>query len=74
MTETSPAAAQLLSPRELQVVRLLAEGQTLARISGMLGISRGSVSTHSGRVYRKLGVHSAHQAVVAAAKLGLIEL
>jgi len=74
MTATSPAAAQLLSPRELQVVRLLAEGQQLAQIAQTLGISRGSVSTHSGRAYRKLGVHSAHQAVVAGAKLGLIEL
>ena len=68
------AGTQPLSPRELEVLKLLASGLTLAAIAAELGVHRGTVATHSSRAYRKLGVGAAHQAIVEAHRLGLIEL
>jgi len=49
----------LLTARELDVVKGIMLGQTEAGIAVQLGISTNTVHTHLGRVYKKLGVHSA---------------
>lgn len=56
----APARAErpALSPRELQVAEALASGMTRPEIARQLGLSLHTVVTVSGRVYRKLGVHS----------------
>ena len=54
-----------LSPRELEVLRLLARGRSAAHIQGELGIAEGTVKVHARNIYRKLGVES---------KQGLIDL
>ena len=54
-----------LTPQELQVARLLAEGLTNARVAGELGIAPNTARIHTERVMRKLGVHS--RAAVASA-------
>ena len=48
-----------LTSRELDVVRGIVVGETEAGIAIRLRISPNTVHTHLGRVYRKLGVHSA---------------
>jgi len=71
------ARKKLLSeftPRELDVLRLLAEGHDTANLATRLGIAPHTVEWHVRHVIEKLGVHSKLQAVVAAARLGLIEL
>jgi len=45
-----------LSPRELQVARLIAHGQTNRQIAAATGISERTVDTHVGRILRKLDV------------------
>jgi DNA-binding NarL/FixJ family response regulator len=60
-----------LSPRELEVLRLLARGLSAAAIAERLVISRKTVSTHLQHVMAKLGVHSRAQAVAEAYRLGL---
>ncbi len=51
--------AQLgLTPRELEVARLAAEGLTRQEIAGRLNISENSVKTHLEHVYGKLGVRN----------------
>lgn len=60
--------------RELDVLRLLAEGLGTGTIAIVLGIAPHTVEWHVRHLIEKLGVHSKLQAVIAAARLGLIEL
>lgn len=62
------------TPRELEVLRLLAEGHDTGTLSVRLGIAPHTVEWHVRHVIEKLEVHSKLQAVIAAARLGLIEL
>lgn len=70
-----PDAAQdhRLSPRELEILRLLAEGRSQPEIAARLVISPKTVSTHIQRLLGKLGVHSRAQAVALAYQRGLVE-
>lgn len=62
------------TPRELEVLRLLAEGHDTVTLARRLGIAPHTVEWHVTHVIEKLRVHSKLQAVIAAARLGLIEL
>ena len=53
---TPPSAAELLTPRELQIVALVAEGNVNKQIADVLRISEWTVSTHLRRIFAKLGV------------------
>jgi len=59
-----------LTPREREVVRLLAAGLTYAQMGHALGISLHTISTHIKNVYRKLEVHNAPAAVSRAFSMG----
>jgi len=65
-------AAGLLSERELEVVRLVAEGLSNQQIAERLVISLPTVKTHVGNIYNKLGVGNRTRAVSRARTLGLI--
>ena len=52
-----------LTARELDTLRLLAEGISFSQISHILVISKSTVSTHAANIYRKLDVHSRTEAV-----------
>jgi DNA-binding NarL/FixJ family response regulator len=58
-----PPAAKL-SPREEEVLELLANGALYKEIAGTLGISLDTVRTHLRRIYEKFHVHSRTEAVV----------
>lgn len=62
-----------LSDRELQILTLLSEGLVKKEISGRLDISYGSVATYIRRIYEKLNVLNAAQAVGKAHRLGLLD-
>jgi DNA-binding CsgD family transcriptional regulator len=51
-----------LTPRELEILGLLATGQPTARISTQLGIAPSTVKTHLTNIYRKLGTRNRVQA------------
>jgi DNA-binding NarL/FixJ family response regulator len=72
----APAAPLVdrLTPREHEVLRLLAEGKTNREIAAELVLSPGTVKIHVERIIAKLGVSDRTQAVVRAITLGLIEL
>jgi two-component system, NarL family, response regulator DevR len=62
------------TPRELDILHLLAEGLDTIAMSRRLGIAPHTVEWHVRHVIEKLQVHSKLQAVIAAARNGLIEL
>ncbi|MGW0869436.1 response regulator [Streptomyces sp. NPDC002740] len=70
----SPAPERELSGREVEVVRLLAEGLSNRAIAGALFLSEATVKTHLVRVYRKLGADNRAAAVSEAVRRGLLDL
>jgi DNA-binding NarL/FixJ family response regulator len=60
-----------LSPRQLDVLKLLIEGKSNKVIARDLAMSESTVKTHLEALFRRLGANSRTQAVVAAARLGL---
>ncbi|MEV6688797.1 response regulator transcription factor [Streptomyces sp. NPDC051130] len=68
-----PAARDGLTPRELEIWRLLAVGLDNAEIAGELDISVSTVKNHLTGVFGKLGVRDRAQAVIAAYESGLVE-
>jgi DNA-binding NarL/FixJ family response regulator len=67
------AALATLTPRELEVLRLLASGGSNADIGDRLALSEATVKTHIGHVLDKLGVRDRVQAVIYAYESGLVE-
>ncbi|MFD4510205.1 response regulator [Streptomyces sp. NPDC058464] len=64
----------VLSEREVEVVRLLAQGHSNRSIAGALHLAEATVKTHLIRIYRKLGTENRAGTVTEAVRLGLIEL
>jgi len=71
--QTDPLIEEL-TPRELAVLRLVAEGLPNKTIAARLGISEHTVKFHINAILGKLGVASRTEAVVRATRLGLIFL
>ena len=65
-------AVSPLSRREQQVIRLLAHGYSTSSIAEALGLSPVTVRNHITRAMSKLGVHSRLDAVVRAARYGIV--
>jgi DNA-binding NarL/FixJ family response regulator len=67
-------AGERLTPRELEVLRLVAEGLDNRVIGRRLGITRSTVKHHLEAVYAKLGVHGRMEAVREGVRRGLVPL
>ncbi|HEB98318.1 MAG TPA: response regulator [Thiotrichales bacterium] len=71
ITPRDPSPFSDLTPRETEILGLLAEGQSNKAIARNLGISDGTVKLHVKAILRKLGVHSRVEAAVIAVERGL---
>ena len=78
--DSSPALAPMpqgageslgLTPRQMEVMALLAQGKPNKVISRELGLSEGTVKTHAAAIFRRLRVSNRTQAVLALNRLGI---
>lgn len=72
-TRRRPTTLAGLTPRELDVLRLLARGQSTKEIATTLAISRKTAGNHVEHIYTKLGVSNRALATLFAAKHGLLD-
>jgi DNA-binding NarL/FixJ family response regulator len=71
-TTVTPEVAKLgLTARELEVVRLIAQGHSNTEIAAQLFVSEATVKTHINHIFSKLGARDRSQVIVKARQLGL---
>lgn len=68
------AADEMLTPRELDVLRLIAAGNANKQIADQLSIGEASVKSHVANILSKLGANDRTHAVTIGLKRGIIEL
>jgi DNA-binding NarL/FixJ family response regulator len=73
LTKTSNGV-DTLTAREVQVLRLVAEGKTTKEIASLLGISVKTADTHRTNIMHKLGVHSSAELIHYAVRRGILQL
>lgn len=67
-----PAPGVALTPRESQVLELVARGYAYAEIARLQAVSMHTVQSHIKNLYAKLAVHSRSEAVFEASRMGLL--
>ncbi|MBI5963637.1 MAG: hypothetical protein HY863_09205 [Chloroflexi bacterium] len=72
--DESLSPLESLTPRELEVLHLIAIGDSNQTIAGKLVITLSAVKKHTGNIFNKLNVNSRTQALVQARRLGLLSL
>jgi DNA-binding NarL/FixJ family response regulator len=73
MADPSSGPREPLSPREQEILKLIADAHTNREISAMLGLSEKTVESHRGSILRKLGMRDRVELVRYAIRRGLIE-
>jgi DNA-binding NarL/FixJ family response regulator len=71
---TDRGRLEILSPREREVLKLVAEGRSSVEIGGLLCLSAKTVDTYRSRLMRKLGLKNITYVVKYAIKIGLVPL
>jgi len=75
LSQQAPAAAQLVEPlsaRELEVLRLLANGATNREIANQMVLAEGTVKNYVTSIFNKMGVDDRTSAAMRAREMGLI--
>ncbi len=70
-TEAEQPSEGRLTPREKDVLRLLAKGKRNQEIAEDLGLSVRSIGNHLAKIYNKLHIHRRSEAVLYAIRTGL---
>ncbi|MFB4313209.1 response regulator [Actinomadura sp. 21ATH] len=66
--------ARFLTPREREVLTRLARGESTQALAKAMGVTRSTARSHVQSVLSKLGVHSQREAVIEAARHGLVSV
>jgi DNA-binding CsgD family transcriptional regulator len=74
LTSDAPPLTDPLTPRELEVARLLALGLSNDQIAEAMFISRNTTKTHLKRIYEKVGAQTRTEAVARCIELGLLDV
>jgi DNA-binding NarL/FixJ family response regulator len=72
LSRVTKPAADLLKPRELELLRLVADGATNREAAGRLFVSEATVKAYLLRIYDRLGARDRASAVAAAYQRGLL--
>jgi DNA-binding NarL/FixJ family response regulator len=72
-TESTPRPAVKLTPRQREVLRLIAEGKRMKEIGAILELSTRTVESHKYEMLRNLGMESTAELVRYAIQIGLVE-
>jgi DNA-binding NarL/FixJ family response regulator len=72
-TTESPKLPKL-TPREREVIQLLAEGKSSKEVASLLNLSTKTAETHRSNIMRKLSIHSIRDLVVYAVKNDIIQV
>jgi len=72
LAQGTPSPAEALSPRQREVLRLLAEGHRVKEIAGELGLSVRTVETHKYEIMHLLGIDNTVELVKFAIRQGLV--
>jgi two-component system response regulator NreC len=73
-TRTRYGSVEALTPRECDVLRMLALGHTNAEVARSLGVALRTVEAHRGHIVQKLGVHTRAELVRVAMEEGLVDV
>jgi DNA-binding NarL/FixJ family response regulator len=73
MEDDSSGPRELLTPREQEVVKLIAEAHTNVQIAQLLHLSEKTIESHRANILRKLGMRDRVQLVRYAIRRGLVE-
>jgi len=71
---TEPSTSSVLTPREREVLQLLAEGKSTKQIAESLGLSIKTIETHRRQIMNKLNIHSIAELTKYALREGLTSL
>ncbi len=69
-----PPKLPTLTPREREVIQLLAEGKSSKEVASLLNLSTKTAETHRSNIMRKLDIHSIRDLVVYAVKNDIIQI
>lgn len=72
MAKPDTSVADLLTPRQLEVLRLVADGLLYKQVAARIGVSERAVKYHMGEVLARLHAHDRAEAVAYARHLGLL--
>ena len=69
-----PSEDRILTPREREVLKLLAEGKTVRVAATILGLSSKTVDAHKFNLMRKLGIHNKAELVMWAIRQKIVKI
>jgi DNA-binding NarL/FixJ family response regulator len=72
--ENQPLAKAVLTPREREVIQLLAEGKTSKEVAAALKLSVKTAETHRTNLMRKLDLHSVADLTLYAIRNGIVQI
>jgi len=71
---SSKGSSSSLTPRQQEVLALIADGNSNKQIASLLGLSDGTVKTHISSILRTLNVNNRTQAILTASRMGILQI